>query len=236
MIKSITRHFHIVILFVLALLQSTYLYRKIEQFQWIGADDLLTITLTSQDVFSFIQGLGSGLNLFPPLYYVLGYFLTNLCDFPKDFLLWIHIPVLWGSIWLTYLIFRNFSDSKIASFTTVILMTIKSAFLTQAIYVHPYCFYYVAALALLFAVIKFQKSYSSKRFIFLWVSFQCLALTHYYGLPIGLLICAPLFLCSLGISTKIKYLLLTLLPTVVSYLVLLTKQLAYNFSKELPLI
>ena len=231
MIKSITRHFHIVILFVLALLQSTYLYRKIEQFQWIGADDLLTITLINQDVFSFIEALGSGLNLFPPLYFVFGYFLTNFCDFPKDFLLWIHIPALWGSIWLTYLIFRNFSDSKIASFATVMLMTIKSAFLTQAIYVRPYCFYYIAALALLFAVIKFQKSYSGKRFIFLWVSFQCLALTHYYGLPIGLLICAPLLLCSLGISTRIKYLLLTLLPTVASYLVFLPKQLGYNFFK-----
>ena len=231
MLKQLTNHIHVIILFVLALVQSTYLYRKIEQFQWIGADDLLTITLINQDVFSFIQGLGSGLNLFPPLYYVLGYFLTNLCDFPKEFLLWIHIPVLWGSIWLTYLIFRNFSDSQIASLATVILMTIKSAFLTQAIYVRPYCFYYVAALALLFSVIKFQKSYSTKRLIFLWVSFQCLALTHYYGLPIGLLICVPLLLCHLGISAKIKYLTLILLPTIISYSVFLPKQLGYIFAK-----
>ena len=230
MIKSITRHFHIVILFVLALLQSTYLYRKIEQFQWVGQDDLLTITLINQNISSFIEALGSGLNLFPPLYFVLGYFLISLCDFPKDFLLWIHIPVLWVSIWLTYLIFRNFSDSKIASFTTVILMTIKSAFLTQVIYVRPYCFYYVATLALLFAVIKFQKSYSTKRFILLWVSFQCLALTHYYGLPIGLLICVPLLLCHLGISAKIKYLTLILLPTIISYSVFLPKQLGYPFT------
>ena len=231
MLKRITRDFHVVLLFILALLQSTHLYRKIGQFQWIGADDLLTITLINQDIFSFKEALGSGLNLFPPLYFVLGYFLTNLCDFPKDFLLWIHIPALWGSIWLTYLIFRNFSDSKIASFTTVILMTIKSAFLTQSIYVRPYCFYYLAALALLFAVIKFQKSFSIKRYILLWVSFQCLALTHYYGLPIGLLICAPLLLCSLGISTKIKYFTLILLPTVISYSIFLPKQLAYNFFK-----
>lgn len=196
-----------------------------------GADDLLTITFINQDLFSFIQGLGSGLNLFPPLYDVLGYFFTNLCDFPKDFLLWIHIPVLWGSIWLTYLIFRNFSDSKIASFTTVILMTIKSAFLTQVIYVRPYCFYYIAALALLFAAIKFQKSYSTKRFLFLWVSFQCLALTHYYGLPVGLLICTPLLFCNLRTSTKIRFFSLVLLPTAISYLVLLPKQLEYNFFK-----
>ena len=132
--------------------------------------------------------------------------LSNLCDFPKDFLLWIHIPVLWGSIWLTYLIFRNFSDSKIASFTTVIHMTIKSAFLTQVIYVRPYCFYYIATLALLFAAIKFQKSYSTKRFLFLLLGvFQCLALTHYYGLPIGLLICTPLLFCNLRTSTKIRF-------------------------------
>ena len=74
MIKSMTRHFHIVILFVLALLQSTYLYRKIEQFQWVGQDDLLTITLIDQNIFSFIEALGSGLNLFPPLYFILGFF------------------------------------------------------------------------------------------------------------------------------------------------------------------
>ena len=231
MIKRITRHFHIKILFVLALLQSIYLYKKIAHFQWIGIDDLLTITIIDLDVFSFIEALGSGLNLFPPLYFVLGYFLTNLCDFPKEFLLWIHIPFLWVSIWLTYLIFRNFSASQIASFATVILMTIKSAFLTQAIYVRPYCFYYVAALALLFAVIKFQNSYSTKRLILLWVSFQCLALTHYYGLPIGLLICAPLLLCNLGINAKIKYLTLILVPTIISYSVLLPKQLAYNLFK-----
>lgn len=113
MIKRLTEHIHIVILFVLAFLQTTYLYRKIGQFQWIGADDLLTITLIRQDISSFIEALGSGLSLFPPLYFVLGYFLTNLCDFPKDFLLWIHIPVLWGSIWLTYLIFRNFQIPKL---------------------------------------------------------------------------------------------------------------------------
>ena len=164
---------HLVTLF-LAILQTYYLFQEINKFELVGVDDLITITLINQDFLSFIQGLTSGLNVFPPLYFSLAFVLFNIFDSSQKILLGAHIPLLWSGIVLTYLIFKSFSDSQKASFATVILMTVKSSFLTQMIYIRPYCLYYVATLGLLLATIKYQKNQSKGLLFFVWIGFNLL--------------------------------------------------------------
>ena len=160
-IKTVVQSYKHWILFIVCVSQSAYLYRQISDFTWIGGDDLLTLTLINQECFNeFVISLSSGLNVFPPLYFVFAYLLVNTFVFSKDILLWMHIPLLWISISLTYKLFRSFTNWQIASFATISIATLKSAFLTQAIHVRPYCLYYCASLATALTAINFQKKES----------------------------------------------------------------------------
>ena len=147
------------ILITLCITQSVYLYNNFYEFSWENVDDLLTLTLINQESLNdVITALKSGLNLFPPLYFFSAYLLVEVLKLPNEILLWVHIPFLWISVLLTYKLFRSFTNWQIAIFSTVSIYTIKSAFLTQSIYVRPYCLYYCASLVTTLAAINFQKN------------------------------------------------------------------------------
>jgi hypothetical protein len=228
-LKLFNRYSVYILLLTLACVQTCYLCIKISDFKWEFADDLITLNLVNQDFSSFIQALGSGINLFPPLYFCFGYFLISFCELPKDLLLWVHVPLLWLCIWLSFQVFKNFSSDIVAALGVIMLMTVKSSLLTQTFYARPYFFYYTATLLLLVAVFNLEKSYSRKNFILLWIYFQLLTLTHYYGFPIGLLICTPILFYNLSKTSKLKNLILTITPTIIVYLYILPKQLEFNF-------
>ena len=217
-------------MFILSVVQSAYLYRQISDFTWIGADDLLTLTLINQESFEeFITSLKSGLNTFPPFYFFSAYLLVQTFEFSKEILLWIHIPLLWITTLLTYKLFRSFTSWQLASFSTVSIATLKSAFLTQSIYVRPYCLYYCTSLATALTAINFQKNQSKLNFLFYWSAFQALSHTHYYGLPIGMLVSAPLLFCELSNGKKWMALIVTLSPTFITYSYFIPEQLSFLF-------
>ena len=229
-IKTIVKSYKHWILFILSVVQSAYLYRQISDFRWIGSDDLLTLTLINQESFKeFITSLKSGLNVFPPFYFFSAYLLVQTFEFSKEILLWIHIPLLWISILLTYKLFRCFTNWQIACFSTFSIATIKSAFLTQSIYVRPYCLYYCASLATALTAINFQKKQSKLNFLLYWTAFQVLTHTHYYGLPIGMLVSIPLIFCQLSNGIKLMALVITLAPTFLTYVYFLPDQLGFLF-------
>ena len=228
-LKLLNRYCVSILLLTLACVQTFYLCIKISDFKWVFADDLLTLNLVNQNFGSFIQALGSGINLFPPLYFCFGYFLISFCELPKELLLWVHVPLLWLCIWLSFQVFKNFSSDIMAALGVIILMTVKSSLLTQTFYARPYILYYTATLLLLVAVFNLKKSYSRKNFILLWIYFQLLSLSHYYGFPIGLLICTPILFYNLSKTSKIKHVILTISPSFIVYLYFLPKQLEFNF-------
>jgi len=229
-IKTIVQSYKHWILFILCISQSAYLYKQISDFTWIGGDDLLTLTLINQESFNkFVISLSSGLNVFPPLYFVFAYLLVNTFELSRDILLWMHIPLLWISIYLTYKLFRSFTNWQIASFATISIATIKSAFLTQAIYVRPYCLYYCASLATALTAINFQKKESKLNFLIYWTAFQVLTHTHYYGLPIGMLVSIPLLFSEFSNIKKWMALVITLTPTFLTYAYFLPDQLSFLF-------
>jgi hypothetical protein len=218
------------LLVLLCLTQSTYLVINFYKFSWEGFDDLLTLTLINQNNFEdFIVSLKSGLNLFPPLYFLLAYLLTEVMQLPKEILLYAHVPLLWISIFLAYKLFRSFTNWQIASFATISIATMKSAFLTQAIYVRPYCLYYCASLATALTAINFQKEESKLNFLLYWTAFQVLTHTHYYGLPIGMLVSLPLLFSNLSNGKKWMALVITLAPTILTYAYFLPDQLSFLF-------
>ena len=218
------------LLITLCIVQSVYLFNKFYEFSWENIDDLLTLTLVDQEnIDDLITALSSGVNVFPPLYFLSAYLLVNILNFPNEILLWAHIPLLWISVVLTYKLFRSFTNWKIASFSTVSIATLKSAFLTQSIYVRPYCLYYCASLATTLAAINFQKKQSKLNFFLYWTAFQVISHTHYYGLPIGLLVSLPLLFTDLSNKKKWLAFIITLSPTCFSYAYFLPKQLNYLF-------
>lgn len=215
-------------LFVLSCIQSWYLYLQISNFRWFGCDDLITLTLVSnKSISELITALESGVNLFPPFYFFLAFFLLEILEIKKNVLLWIHIPMLWLSIFLCYSLFRTFLSSQLSLLSTVVIATIKSAFLTQCIYVRPYCLYYCAALATTFSVIKFLNYSNKSNFIIYWISFQILSLTHYYGLLFGLIISIPLLFIEFSFIKRFWLLVITLIPTIFVYSHFLPKQMNY---------
>jgi len=229
-IKTVVQSYKHWILFIVCVSQSAYLYRQISDFTWIGGDDLLTLTLINQESFNeFVKSLSSGLNVFPPLYFVFAYLLVNTFEFSKDILLWMHIPLLWISISLTYKLFRSFTNWQIASFATISIATLKSAFLTQAIHARPYCLYYCASLATALSAINFQKKESKLNFLLYWTAFQVLTHTHYYGLPIGMLVSIPLLFSELSNVKKWMALVITLAPTFLTYAYFLPSQMSFLF-------
>jgi hypothetical protein len=218
------------ILFTLCLTQSAYLFINFHEYSWENVDDLLTLTLINQNnVGDLIIAQKSGLNLFPPLYFFSAYLLVNTFEFSKNILLWIHIPLLWISISLAYKLFRSFTNWQIASVGTISIATLKSAFLTQSIYVRPYCLYYCASLATALTAINFQKKQSKLNFLLYWTAFQILTHTHYYGLPIGMLVSIPLLFCKLSNGKKWMALVITLAPTFLTYAYFLPDQLSFLF-------
>ena len=218
------------ILISLCITQSVYLFIKFYEFSWENIDDLLTLTLVDQEnIDDLITALSSGVNAFPPLYFLSAYLLVSILNFPNEILLWAHIPFLWISVVLTYKLFRSFTNWKIASFSTVSIATLKSAFLTQSIYVRPYCLYYCASLATTLAAINFQKKQSKLNFLLYWTAFQVITHTHYYGLPIGMLVSLPLLFTDLSNKKKWMAFIVTLTPTCFSYAYFLPKQLNYLF-------
>lgn len=228
MLETFSKRLSFPTLFLLGIIQSIYLSFQFSLFAWIGCDDLLTLTLIRQDSFiDFYKALQSGLNLFPPFYFLIAYLLIDAFEISKDVLLWVHLPLLWLSIFLTYRLFRSFTSRQIASFSTVAISTLKSAFLTQSVYVRPYCFYYCASLATTLSAIFFYTKPSNVNFFIYWLSFQVLSQTHYYGLPIALLVSIPLLWIKLPKLKRLKFFIITLTPTVVSYSYFLPKQIDY---------
>jgi hypothetical protein len=218
------------ILITLCITQSVYLYNNFYEFSWENVDDLLTLTLINQESLNdVITALKSGLNLFPPLYFFSAYLLVEVLKLPNEILLWVHIPFLWISVLLTYKLFRSFTNWQIAIFSTVSIYTIKSAFLTQSIYVRPYCLYYCASLVTTLAAINFQKKQSKLNFILYWTAFQVLTHTHYYGLPIGMLVSIPLLFSDLTNGKKWLAFIFTLAPTFLTYSYFLPEQLNFLF-------
>lgn len=218
------------ILITLCITQSVYLYNNFYEFSWENVDDLLTLTLINQESLSdVITALKSGLNLFPPLYFFSAYLLVEVLKLPYEILLWVHIPFLWISVLITYKLFRSFTNWQIAIFSTVSIYTIKSAFLTQSIYVRPYCLYYCASLATTLAAINFQKKLTKLNFVLYWTAFQILTHTHYYGLPIGMLISIPLLFSDLTNGKKWLAFIITLAPTFLTYSYFLPEQLNFLF-------
>lgn len=217
-------------LITLCVIQSAYLFKNLYQFSWENVDDLLTLTLINQENLNdLIIALKSGLNLFPPLYFISAYLFVEAFELPKEILLWIHIPLLWISIILAYKLFRSFTNWQIASFSTISIATLKSAFLTQSIYVRPYCLYYCASLATALAAINFQKAPNKLNFVLYWIAFQVLTHTHYYGLPFGILVSLPLLFSDISNGKKSLALILTLIPTCFTYAYFLPNQLSYLF-------
>lgn len=218
------------ILITLCITQSVYLFNNFYEFSWESVDDLLTLTLINQESLNdVITALKSGLNLFPPLYFFTAYLLVDALKLPNEILLWVHIPFLWISVMLSYKLFRSFTNWQIAIFSTVSISTIKSAFLTQSIYVRPYCLYYCASLATTLAVINFQKKQSKLNFVLYWTAFQVLTHTHYYGLPIGMLVSIPLLFSDLSNWKKWLAFIITLAPTFLTYSYFLPEQLNFLF-------
>jgi hypothetical protein len=232
MLKALKFKLHLFPLLLAAFVQSVYLNIQFANFEWIGVDDLLTLTLIDQESLEgLVEAMSSGINLFPPLYFLTAYLLVEVIGLGKDILLWAHLPLLWLSLYLSYRFLKMFVNRWIASFSTVIIATIKSAFLTQVIYIRPYCLYYCATLALAIFAIRFQKDCSFKKFLFIWMGFQTLTLSHYYGLPIALLICTPLLFCNFPITRKLSYIAFLLIPTLGTYLFFLPQQLGFIFAK-----
>ena len=191
MIESHFKKLQLLCIIFLGIIQSYYLFYQFSRFIWIGFDDLLTLTLISKENYQdFLSAFKSGINLFPPLllFFFLAFVLIEVFTFSKDILIWIHIPLLWVSPYLSYKLFRSFTNWQIASLATIAISTIKSAFLTQIVYVRPYCLYYCATLFTSLCVIKFIKTPNKINFIIYWVSFQILTNTHYYGFIFGLLV------------------------------------------------
>ena len=217
---------------LITLVQTIYLIFQFINFEWSGVDDLLTITLIDQEnMEGLIQALSSGLNLFPPLYYLLSYFFITKLELTKDLLLWIHLPMFWVSIYFTYKLIKVLSSSWIASYATICIATLKSAFMTQAVYVRPYSLYYCSTLVLLFFSLRFQKEINTKNSIFLWISFQFLALSHYYGIIIGCLVCIPLLFSNLTFNKKVCWIIFLISPGILTHLYFLPKQLSFIFCK-----
>lgn len=216
--------------FIVTLIQTFFLISHFTHFEWAGLDDLLTLTIIDQEnLKEMIVALGSGLNLFPPLYFLLSYFFITELGFNKDLLLWTHIPLFWVSMYFTFLLIKKLSNYWTASFATVCMCTLKSAYLTQAIYVRPYCLYYCATVVLAFYSLVFQRENSLKNYILLWISFQFLALSHYYGILLGCFLCTPLLFSKLTARNKISSIITILLPAALTYLYFLPKQLSFNF-------
>ena len=114
---TLNKKIAILLLVLLCLIQSTYLVINFSKFSWDGFDDLLTLTLINQNNFEdFIVSLKSGLNLFPPLYFLLAYLLAEVMQLPKVILLYAHVPLLWISVFLAYKLFRSFTNWQIACF------------------------------------------------------------------------------------------------------------------------
>lgn len=227
---SLNKKIAILFLVLLCLIQSTYLVINFYKFSWENTDDLLTLTLIDQNNYEdLIIALKSGLNVFPPFYFLFAYLLVEVFQLPKEILLYAHIPLLWLSILLTYKLFRSFTNRQIASFSTISTATIKSAFLTQSIYVRPYCLYYCASLATVLTAINFQKKHSKLNFFFYWTAFQVLTHSHYYGLPIGMLVSIPLLFSKLSNRKKCFAFIITLSPSLLTYAYILPKQLSFLF-------
>ena len=227
---TLNKKIAILLLILLCIIQSTYLVINFYKFSWESFDDLLTLTLINQNNFEdFIVSLKSGLNLFPPLYFLLAYLLAEVIQLPKETLLYAHVPLLWISIFLAFKLFRSFTNWQIACFATISIATIKSAFLTQAIYVRPYCLYYCASLATALTAINFKKKQSKGNFLLYWTAFQVLTHTHYYGLPIGMLFSLPLLSSKLPNGKKWMALVITLAPTFLTYAYFLPDQLSFLF-------
>jgi len=218
------------ILITLCITQSVYLFNNFYEFSWENVDDLLTLILINQENLNdLLKALKSGLNVFPPLYFFSAYLLVDALKFPNEILLWVHIPFLWISVILAYKLFRSFTNWQIAIFSTVSISTIKSAFLTQSIYVRPYCLYYCASLATTLAAINFQKKQSKLNFVLYWTAFQVLTHTHYYGLPIGMLVSIPLLFSDLSNWKKWLAFIIILAPTFLTYSYFLPDQLSFLF-------
>jgi hypothetical protein len=232
LLKSVRSRIYLWPIIIVGFVQSIYLIIQFRLFEWTGIDDLLTLTLISQDCYAkLFQALSSGLNLFPPLYFLAAYFLVKTLNFAPEILLWVHIPLLWISLFCSYKIFAYFTSSWLSSFATVVVATVKSAFLTQSVYVRPYCLYYCSCLLLLILSIKFKNEPSRKSFFCLWFCFQVLTLSHYYGLVASLLICLPLVFIKLPLNKKIALFVILLTPTVLIYSYFLPKQMSFIFFK-----
>lgn len=95
MLKALKFKLHLFPLLLAASVQSVYLNIQFANFEWIGADDLLTLTLIDQESLEgLVEAMSSGLNFFPPLYFLTAYLLVEVIGLGKNILLWAHLPLL----------------------------------------------------------------------------------------------------------------------------------------------
>lgn len=214
--------------------QTLYLCLQFYHFQWYFIDDLLTLELINKNsIIELYNSLLSGVNVFPPLYFLTCYFITNTLGLSENLLVWLNLPTYLIGIYFCYKSFKLLSTTHISILSVTIMCTVKCSVLPYINQVRPYTFYYTLTAILLYFVLRYRNKFCKKYFWSIFLTFQLLSQSHYYGLGIGLIVCLPLLFIKQTLKQKFFKIFIIVLPSLACNIFFLSNQLKFTYSGDL---
>lgn len=228
-------HRRMYIAFVIMIcIQTIYLSLQFYHFQWYFIDDLLTLELINKNSLTELySSFLSGVNVFPPIYFLICYFITNTLGLSEYLLVWINLPAYIFGIYFCYKSLKIVSTPHISILAVTIMCTVKCSILPYINQVRPYTFYYSLTALLLYLVLKYKERCCKKVFWGIFFTFQMLSQSHYYGFGIGLLICFPLLFINQNIKQKLQKVTIISFPSLLVNMYFLLNQLEFTYSGDL---
>lgn len=215
-------------------IQTLYLCLQFYHFQWYFIDDLLTLELINKNsLIELYNSLLSGVNVFPPLYFLICYLITNTLCLSENYLVWVNLPAYIFGVYFSYKSFKIVSTPDISILAVTIMCTVKCSVLPYINQVRPYTFYYSLTALLIYLVLRYKKNYCKKYFWSIFITFQLLSQSHYYGFGVGLLVCLPLLFINETLKQKFIKVFIIALPSLLFNLHFLLNQLEFTYSGDL---